>query len=313
MSKNKTNDSEHDAKLSALETGNDTPTPELKKIEKVVEPIDPISGWIDIKRDEIPYEGKLYEQSYRFQVKPVNTDTIKYFSSMDENNALSVNDALTYVINKHVRILDGNKLIDVLDTIYEHDRFFFVMLVHTYTGSTTALKFPTNCKVDGTCNHKQDAIISPYNLQVKPLEEKAWSYLNPELGKFVIETKTLGRWTFKPLTLKLSGEITEFMMKQRREGVEVDKTFLKVAPFLNMSERAPGQSIETFYHKYFKLTDSATKITLINRLEKMLAPEQLTEILVDCEKCQRPFRTPISSVAGLRDIFFVHDIDGELS
>lgn len=302
---------EHEAKLKALDSA--TPQENLgNQKDSIVEVVDPIAGWQDIKRDIIPYEGRLYSTKYRFQVKPASVGTIKHFSSMDEDNPLSVNDALTYVLSNHIRVLDGNRLLDPLDVIYEHDRFFFVMLVHVYTGSTTALKFPTSCKVDSTCGHKQDAVITPYNLKVKELEEKAWSYLNPELGKFVVETKTLGKFTFKPLTLKISGEITEFIMAQRKESNDIDKMFLTMAPFLNFEDRLPGQSMKEFYQKYLQLTDSSRKITLLDRLEKMLSPQQLAEIEVTCEKCSRPFRAPISSLAGLRDIFFVDDIDGEL-
>ena len=56
------------------------------------------------------------------------------------------------------------------------------------------------------------------------------------------------------------------------------------------------------------------KLTLFTKIvEEYLDIRPLMQLKGECEKCQRPFRHPISSIAGLRNIFFVHDIDEEFS
>lgn len=292
---------ETDAKMKGLD--------ELEGVQKHDGVLSIEGQWIDIDRSKISYGGLLYPQSYRFQVKPAQTKTIKYFSSLDEDNAMSVADALTYVVQHHVRILNGNKQIDSTKVVYEHDRLFFVMLVHQYSGAPTSLSFPYTCKVQ-TCTHLQDADIKPGTLQYKEIEEKHLSWINTEFGGFVINTKTLGTKRFRPLTLQESIDITQFMMESKRDSIELEKLFIKAAPFF-MHDRVPGEPIKIIYQKYLKLTSDQNEIALIIELDRLIAPEQKLEIASNCKKCDDPFRTPISSVAGLRNIFVVHDIAAE--
>lgn len=262
-------------------------------------------SWIDVDRTKFSYGGQLYPENLRFQVKPVQTKTIKYFSMLDENNPLSVNDALTYIVQHHIRVLDGKRSIDPLSIIYEHDRFYFVMLVHMYSGAPTSLSFPTACTTQ-TCKHKQDANVTPYVLQYKPLSDKALGWLNPKTGLFVIETK-IGQYIYRPLTLAESIKLTEFAMQQRRDNNEIESLFTRVAPLIMSSNE--NLKAEDIYQKYLDLTNDSKKIGAVMRITEIIEPRQLLELEVTCQKCNNPFRSSISSVAGLRNIFVVHDID----
>lgn len=290
-----------DAKLNALDEKH-----ESKKQNTSEEPLSVVGQWIDVKRESLSYDGRLYPETYRFQVKPVATKTIKYFSMLDENNPMSVNDALTYVIKHHVRVLQDNRNLDVLSCIHEHDRFYFVMLVHTYSGAPTALSFPTSCK-SSSCKQKQDAVITPYALRYQPLSDKANDWLNVKTGVFNIDTK-IGKFHYKPLSLQESIDLTEFTMKKRRDDEEIEQLFTRVAPLL-MHSREPHQTIDDVYQRYLRVTSDSQKIALFLRIIEILDIKQLLEIEVNCQKCKKPFRAPISSVAGLRNIFVVHDID----
>lgn len=274
-------------------------------------PIEPTGGWIDIDTSKFSYEGRLYKKSLRFQVKPVTVGTIKYFSTLDENNPLSVNDALTFVIEQHIRVLDGKRVLKSLDVIYEHDRFFFVMLVHSYSGAPTALSYDANCSHQ-KCNHPQDVSISPYNIKWSEISEKGDSYINPDEGMINIPTKNFGILKYRPLTLSESGELTEFMLESRRKGEDIEKLFLQVAPFIAHEKKA-GENAASVYQKYLKITSDPKYVALLMHIIELLNIAQLLEIEVDCKKCSRPFRSQISSVKGLRNIFLANDIADELS
>lgn len=279
--------------------------------ESIENAIEPQTGWIDIDRSKISYGGMLYPQSYRFQVKTVNVGTIKYFSTLDENNVLSVNDALTFVIDKHIRVLDGNRALKSLDVIYEHDRFFFVMLVHTFSGAPTALTYETKCTHE-KCNCVQEVSITPYNLSWKEIPEKGQTYINPKTGAFVIPSKNLGTLNYRPLTLSESGELTEFMLSSRRNGEDIEKFFLQAAPFIVSS--AAKKDAASVYQEYLQISNDSKKVSLfLHILKEIIVFGQLLEIEVTCKKCSRPFRAQISSVKGLGNIFLTNDIADELS
>lgn len=283
----------------------------LDKSNNIDQPIEPTNGWIDIDREKISYLGALYKRSLRFQIKPASIGTVKYFSTLDENNPLSVNDALTFVIQNHIRVLDGARSIPPLEVIFEHDRFFFVMLVHTYSGAPTALTYEAKCTHE-KCNCLQEISISPYNIRYSELSDKAKGYIHAESGEFRTTTKTLGDIRYRPLTLLESGELTEFMLKSRRNGEEIEPLFLQIAPFLVCTKK-PEDTASHIYQSYLKLTSNLKMVSVLIHFLREANVAQLLEIEIDCKKCKRPFRSQISSVKGLRNIFLVDDIDGELS
>jgi hypothetical protein len=296
------NQDEHSAKMKELG--------KISADEKHVDPIDPVGGWIDINREQISYSGLLYPESYRFQVKPVMSSTIKYFSSLDESNPLSVNDALSYVIKHHIRVLDGKKELKCMDTIYEHDRFFFVMVVHVYSGAPTSLAYSCNC-TNSDCRHKQDVEITPYNLQYSELSEKGKEYLNPELGKFIISTKSMGTRNYRPLKLSESAKLTDFVLKSQRNGEEIEPFFREAAGFI-CHETSALEPADSIYQKYLQLTANAKEISLLHKILEHIEVKQLLQIEVLCERCKNPFLSEIRTVAGLKNIFIDSSISDEL-
>lgn len=276
----------------------------------VVNPIDPVTGWSDIDKTSLSYEALLYPESYRFQIKPVTAGTVKYFSGLDENNPISVNDALSYVVENHIRVLDGNKMLKALDVIYEHDRFKFVMLVHLWSGATTTLSFTGNC-THTKCGHQQSIDITAEKLQYSELTAKGKSWLNNESGYFVIETASMGTRYFRPLTLNESTEIVEFIQSKRQKGLTIEPLFLQYAGFY-MHDRKHNESIEELYQTYLKATSNIKEVSLLQGILEHITVKQLFEVLTVCKSCDNPFQSRITSVEGLRNIFLVHDIAGEL-
>ena len=276
-----------------------------------VQAMDPINGWMDVDRQQISYKGVLYPEKYRFQVKAAEAGTIKYFSTLDEKNPQSVNDALTYIVKNHVRVLDGARQIDSLDVIYEHDRFFFVMLVHAYSGAPTSLSYATKCAIS-KCNTAQDVSITAYNIQYTELSDKALGYLNTKTGRFMINTKTMGERQYKPLSLNEASELSDWVRSARQEGQDIEQFFITAAPFL-MHNRKEKDTAKDIYQQYLRLTSDTKEISLLTEIVKTIDVRQVLETSNECTKCKQPFRSQISSIAGISDIFLVHDIASELS
>lgn len=270
-----------------------------------------LSGWYDIEHSKLPYEGLLYDKKYKYQVKPITTGTIKDYSAMDEKNPLSVASALDNVIISHIRVLDGSKQIPVQNVIHENDRFFFTMLVHAYSGAPTSLSFEHACE-GAKCSNKQDVNITPFNLVYTELSEKGMSWVIDK-GYFEINTASFGKLKYKPLSLSESAEITQFIIdKKQKEKVDIERQFLEFAPLL-VHTMPEGTEVKHTYQKYLEHTADQKRLSLYNRIAELCEHKLTMEVSGECTKCKRPFRTAISSLAGLRSIFFVHDIDNEFS
>lgn len=282
---------------------------ELENVNPLGKPS--MSGWFDIDRSKLPYGGELYDTVYRFRVKPIMTATIKHYSSMDEENPLAVAEALDNVVTNHIQILDGNRVVPTENVIHENDRFFFTMLVHTYSGAPTSLSFEHTCEV-ANCGHKQDVNITPFTLVYSELSERGEGWLTNK-GYFKIKTETLGEFKYKPITIAQSGEITQFLIdKKRIEKVDIEKQFLEFAPIL-MHTMPEGTEVKHLYQKYIQHTSDQTKLSLYHRIAELCEHKLTMEVKGQCGKCNRPFQTKISSLEGLRKIFFVSDIDSEFS
>lgn len=270
-----------------------------------------LSGWYDVEHSKLPYEGILYDKKYRFQVKPITTGTIKDYSAMDETNPLSVASALDNVILAHVRVLDGSKQIPVDRVVLENDRFFFTMLVHTYSGAPTSLTFEHSCEHD-KCGHKQDVNITPYNLVYTELSAKGTEWVTAK-GHFEVETVSFGKLKYKPLTLSQASDITQFIIdKKQKEKSDIERQFLSFAPLL-VHTMPEGTEVKHTYQKYLEHTSDQKRLSLYNRIAELCEHKLTMEVKGECSKCKRPFRAKISSLEGLRNIFFVHDIDSEFS
>lgn len=278
-----------------------------------VSKLDPINQWMDIDKSKISYEGKIYPENWRFQVKACDAGLLKYFSTLDENNPITIQDALLYVVKEHVRIFENNRVLKSLDSIYEHDKFLFTMLVHNYSGAPTDLKIKAVSPFSKSGN-EQEIIVTPYNLVFNEISEKGMTYLKLN-GSFEVETKSFGKLKFVPLTCQQSIDLTQFMVKQQREGKPIEKFFMDAAGFFAHKEelRTEGQfDPQKVYQNYLSVTSDMKLSSVLTKALEHIFPDLSFEINAICEETKKPFRAPITSLAGVKDIFLISDSESEL-
>lgn len=267
--------------------------------------IDP-TGWIEIKKTDLSYDGTLYPNDYRFSIKPANAGLLKYFSTLDESNPMAVQDALIYVIANHVRILSNKKFIKPVDVIYEHDRLLFTLLVHQYSGS------PSKLIINGRTpsNLEQNIEVTPQSLIFSTITEKGLSYLNQKTGVFEVKTGSYGVLNYKPLTVTQSMDLTQFVYKESQEGRTIESFFLSVAPFFINDTNASNPS--EIYKLYFAKTQDQKFVSTLITIRNHIDIELLLEFNAIDEKTKQPFRSPVSSLKGIKDIFTFSDSASEL-
>lgn len=272
--------------------------------------MNPAQGWMPLDKKNLSYDGTLYPSAYQFQIKPITAGTAKYFSALDENSPIAVNDALTFVVEKHIRIIHEGKLLNTLQTIHEHDRFKLVLLVHLYSGSPTSLSFQGQC-THANCYQEQTIDITAKGLQYSDITAKGLTYLNQETGYFVIATKSMGTRYFRPLSLAESVEIVEFLHTSRAKGDIIEQLFLKHAGFF-MHDRKPKETIAELYQRYLSKTSDIKEVSLLQLILEELTIQQSFDLEVTCKSCNNPFQSKITSLQGLRRIFLVRSVEGEL-
>lgn len=260
-------------------------------------------GWLDIDRSAISYGGRLYPKSWKFQVKPAKVKEIRHFSAIDESNPISVTDSLNQMIMSNVRILDGNTVIPS-SNLYEHDRFQFILFIHAYSGTATAIKYAHKCS---NCDNELEVSLTPFVLRFKELSETATKYLTSS-GKFEISTKSFGKKIYQPITIDMSTKIKDFVTEKYRTDDDYERNFIKLLPFIYVQNKSLA---EIYVDKYLSLSEKEYSV-LYTLADKHFDIGAKNEISVECNKCNNGGVAPIKFPNGIRSIFINDDISDEL-
>lgn len=304
---------EHDAKMKALEAMENKNVIKEETPKKDKDGLYLTNEWHDVDITKLAHKGEFYRDNLRFKVQSASTKSIKYFSAMDEENPIVVQDAIQKIIENHVMVLDGNKRLDPLDVIYNFDRLNFVTLIAMYTGTGNELKGEVVCSGDvgKPCNHKQAVKVNHNNLVFETPSDKAKLLFNSKKGLFIVQTKSYGEHKYKPLSLREDMEISQYTVKKYQDGDQIDKMFTDFAGFF-MHKKSPNNTMDDIYNMYMKATSDLGIISLYqNIIDKDIKLEQKMELQSTCEKCGRLGENTIVSIDKLRNIFFIPNIDQE--
>lgn len=261
-------------------------------------------GWIPIDRTKLSYGGILYPSDWEFSVRPAETSEIRHYSSLDETSPISVSSAMYDILMSNVRIIDGNRIIKS-DQIYEHDQLFFLLLVHEYTGNSKTITLEHKCQ---NCDHTNMIILRSYGLQYTKMDDKALSNVNPETGLIEFKTKSFDTITYKPITLRDSKKIVDYITECRRNNQKYEKTFADIYPLLRQND---AQTAKSLYDSYLSLNKEKLSL-LLSMKRKMLDIRAENTISDECEKCDSGIQTTVQFEAGLANIFFDDNLDSEL-
>jgi hypothetical protein len=260
-------------------------------------------GWIDVDRSELSYRGELYPSQWKFKVRPALVHEIQHYSSLDETNPISVSSSIRNMILSNVRIMDGNRVIKS-DNIYEHDQLFFLLKIHEFTGGTKTLTIDHVAP----CGHRNVFNLVASALRYSELSDKGLEYLTTD-GKFIIKTKTLGKFEYKPLTLHDSQRLGDYLIAANRRGDKINQNFTKMYGFLRSDDQ---ETVEEVYQKMVSLKKEQYGFILTMK-QKYLDIHAETDLTSTCTECESGIQTQIRFSSGLANIFFDDDIDSELA
>lgn len=269
-----------------------------------------VLGWHLVKREDLPFKGMFFPQSYVFKVKAASAGAIAHYSAMDESNPLSVQAALTEMIKQHISIEDDGKSIDPLTVIHETMRFWFVMLVHAHTGNTTNLENKENCQ-NPNCRKQQTVVITPFNIEFSEPSDFVKKYTDEISGKILIKTESFGEIEYKPITLAMRAELLAFMQDRYQKKEEFDLQFLNYASLI-FPVRVDNQPIESLYKNvYFPMTQDVKKFSTYTKIIKQIKLVQEMNVKHTCTSCKTEYRLDISDTGGLSTIFLDESTDNE--
>lgn len=266
-------------------------------------------GWVRIKPETLPSQGIFYPSGTEISIRAASAAEIRHWSTIDEEDILSMDDALNKIVEKCAKIRTGNVFGSYKD-LKEVDRFFVVFAIRelTFKKGENQLNVSFNCTNCGKKDEKTivKEMLSYYvpvpELQARFSEEQRCFHLKLTNGEELkLSLPSLGVMNF------IKGYIREKIQTKQ----EYDKAFFKWAPFLfadwrNLNEASYNKLLQDSY------SWGTDKISVLDWFISRMEDTVKTEIKNECSVCGTEATAPITFRGGIKSLFLVSDITSKL-
>jgi hypothetical protein len=264
-------------------------------------------GWKNVPIEYLPSQGLFYAEGTQIAIRAASVSEIRHWSTIDENDLLGVDDMLSFIVEKCVRIKMPNKATSHKD-LKEIDRFYLIFAVRDYTFKNGENKIFANVPDEDGQDQKVEVtkdLIDYFNP-----DEKLITYYSHEEKCYVFNLKNGESFKMYFPSLGVMNFIKNFMKVKQQQGGNFDKSFLKYAPFLFEDWRSLSQNT---YDKasHDSMTWSLSKISVLTKITDMLASSVNPQIRY-INNGGTEFRAPLNFQGGIKSLFLISDIFGEL-
>jgi RNase P subunit RPR2 len=268
-----------------------------------------LPGYHEIYSEHFPSKGLFYPNGTRFMIRAASVKEIRHFSTINERDPFSVDEALNEILNGCMQIRVPGRQSSFKD-LKEEDRIFIIMAIRelTFVKGENRLILNVICK---ECNTDNEIDIRNEAFESTPLEETIMKYYNSEARIFEVQTKSSGTIKMVPPSIGIMREVTKYIQKVQQEGKKIDQSFIKVLPYMVQEWRGFGENTIKNLEVEFMRWD-ATRYQIFSKLTEMTRVGVKEELSHTCSKCGTEVRTPISFPGGIKSLFVISDISGEL-
>jgi hypothetical protein len=268
-----------------------------------------LPGYHEIYPSNFPSKGLFYTADTRFMVRAATVKEIRHFSTINDQDPFSVDEALNEILKNCLQIRQPGKQMSFKD-LREEDRIFIILTIRdlTFVKGENKLVIKKNCE---DCGHENEIEINNNAFESNELTEKVMKYYSEEKRIFEFNTKSSGMIPMVPPSIGVMMEITKFIKNQQQEGKKLDQSFIKVLPYMITDWRGLTQDRIKNLEIEFMQWDSLRYQTIYN-LTDMVRVGVKENLKKSCDKCGTEVTTPISFPGGIKSLFVISDISGEL-
>jgi len=266
-------------------------------------------GWIRVKTETLPSQGMFYPEGSEITIRAAASSEIRHWSTIDEEDLLSMDDALNKIVERCCKIRLGKSLGTYKD-LKEIDRFFIVFAIRelTFKKGENSLNVMFTCNNCGKNDEKSivKEMLSYYvpipELQARFDETQRCFHLKLKNGEELrLFLPSLGTMNF----------IKNYIKDKVQTKQDYDKAFLKWSPFLFPDWRVLNDALytKTMQDSYAWGTD---KISVIDWFVSQMQLTVKAELKNYCSVCGEEATAPISFRGGVKSLFLISDISGAL-
>lgn len=268
-----------------------------------------LPGYHEIYAENFPSKGMFYPAEARFMIRSASVKEIRHFSTINEQDPFSIDEALNEILKGCLQIRFPGKQASFKD-LREEDRIFIILTIRelTFSKGENRLIVKKNC---GDCGHENEIEINNHAFEPTILGETVMKYYNPERRLFEFQTKSSGVIEMTAPSIGVMMEITKYIKTMQQEGRKIDQSFIKVLPYMITDWKGFTQDrIKNLEIEFMQWT--ASKYQTVYNLTDMIRVGVKEEMKKDCDKCGTEVSAPISFPGGIKSLFVVSDLAGEL-
>ena len=273
-------------------------------------------GWKNLPLNILPSRGLFYPEGTKIAIRPAETKEIRHYSSIDEDDLLDVNEKLNYIIQKCSVISFYDMGVVSYKDLKQEDRFFLIMAIRDLTflqGENRIILTPeTGCKDKKACPINGGIELRTGVLSSYDLDPRVMKYYSPIEKGFVFPVRKLGKEIVMTVpSIGVMDTISAFVANSAIKGIEIEDSFIKIAPFLFKEWR--GLDDEKIIQKMRESDDwSKEEFSLYFELAESIKIGTELDVNLKCPTCGAEVTAPISFPGGFRSLFLISDIFGEL-
>lgn len=283
------------------------PNPNVQNADVDVNRPNSVDGYIEIAREDLPNQGDLYPDSWRFAYRCPTAKEVANFSTITDQDQVGLFNVTEDLIRKCVVIYDeaSSKRISTGEICDGH-RVFFLLLLRSYYLPGKEISYNSICQ---DCQQQVEVTLTANSLIYPELKEKL-------LEAYDGRTFTLEMGLDKPIifripTLETAGRIWKYITKiyrntqqggndKKNDNIVFDKQFLLMAPFLYETGKETVRDL-TLKYKTIQRDNKrfGAYLEIINRLK--LDNEEYFEFV--CPLCESLEEAQIKFPGGWKKLF----------
>lgn len=274
-------------------------------------------GWKNLPMGLLPSKGLFYPESTTIAIRSAEVKEIRQFSMVDEDDMLDIDAKLNLVLDACCTIKFGPSVnVVTYKDLKQEDRFFVIMAIRDLTfvkGENRIILDGSNKCSTKNCNGMESIELRTGVLSNYDLNDNLIKYYSHEERQFSFPIRKIGKAIKMTVpSIGVTKAIADFVRNSVRKGEEVDKSFIKIAPFyfpdwrglddFKIKEQMLSSSLWTKeeFSAYFELSE---KIKVGTKLRSR----------VKCDKCgDGEVTASIYFPGGFRSLFVISDIFREL-
>mgnify|MGYP000270454046 FL=1 len=263
-------------------------------------------GYHNIPVTELPSGGMFYPKNTQISIRSAKVAEIRHFSTVDESNVLDVDDKLNSIVESCTRVTSDKKRVSYKD-LCEEDRFYLILSIRDLTFPEPESQLTVEHKDKKGKKHTVE--IKKDYFQYFNIPDTLDKYYDEGKRTFLIETKSFGTIEMRPPSIGVMQKMTEYIKDRQEKGENIDQSVLQVMPYLVHEWR--GFTDKDIFKFEIEMNNwSNKKYSLIYKLAEQMKVGIQPEMSVQIGDVEEV--VPISFRDGIKSLFIVQDIAGEL-